>query len=210
MKKFVKKHNLTENQFLGVETVGGSLDLQNLTSIPDGFNPTVGDYLDLGNLTMDVSTKPYGNPILSWENGKYILCDRISTEVLSKKKGHYFVRKLDSKEKMHIITDGENTHSHGKSLKQANEDLQFKIASKKLKNTPIQEDSLLTVKHYRLITGAGDAGVRDFMNRNSLGFEVINGETKEINTVKAKDLLPLLIKNKAYGIEKFKSLIVFK
>lgn len=27
MKKFCKKHNLTENQFLGLETVVGSLDL---------------------------------------------------------------------------------------------------------------------------------------------------------------------------------------
>ena len=31
--------------------VGGSLDLRNLTSIPEGFNPTVGDYLDLRSLT---------------------------------------------------------------------------------------------------------------------------------------------------------------
>lgn len=209
MKNFCKKYNLTEKQFLGTETVGGSLDLRNLTSIPEGFNPTVGGYLDLGNLKGDVQTKPYGNPILSWKNGKFILCDGIFTEVLSKKKGHYFVRKLDSKEKMYIVTDGKNTHSHGKYLKQANEDLQFKIISEKLKSEPIEEDSLLTVKHYRLITGACDTGVRDFMQRNGLEFEVINDETKEINPIKAKDLLPLLIKNNAYGIDKFKSLITF-
>jgi hypothetical protein len=32
-------------------TVGGSLDLCSLTSIPEGFNPTVGGSLDLGSLT---------------------------------------------------------------------------------------------------------------------------------------------------------------
>lgn len=32
---FCKKHNLTEDQFYGKETVGGSLDLSSLTSIPD-------------------------------------------------------------------------------------------------------------------------------------------------------------------------------
>ncbi|EJL66268.1 hypothetical protein, partial [Flavobacterium sp. CF136] len=181
-----------------------------LTSIPDGFNPTVGGSLDLGSLKHNVQCKDYGNPILSWENGKYILCDGIFTEVLSKKKGHYFVRKLDSKEKMYIVTDGKNTHAHGKSLKQANEDLQFKIISEKLKKEPIQEDSLLTVKHYRLITGACDTGVRDFMQRNGLEFEVVNNETKEINPIKAKDLLPLLIKNNAYGLDKFKELVQFK
>ncbi len=32
-------------------TVGGSLDLESLTSIPEGFNPTVGGFLDLRSLT---------------------------------------------------------------------------------------------------------------------------------------------------------------
>jgi len=229
MKKFCKKHNITEEQFLGNETVGGSLylgnltsipkefnptvggslDLRNLTSIPKEFNPTVGGSLYLGNLTIDVPTKPYGNSILSWENGKYILCDGIFTEVLSKKKGRYFVRKINSKEKIYIVTDGKNTHAHGKSLKQANEDLQFKIMSEKLKNEPIESDFLLTVKYYRLITGACDAGVRDFMKSNFLEYEIINDETKEINPIKAKDLIPLLEKSGAYGVEKLKSLITF-
>jgi hypothetical protein len=71
MKDFCKKHNITENQFKGIDkiegnlylgslttipdtfnpTVGGSLWLESLTSIPDTFNPTVGGYLDLGSLT---------------------------------------------------------------------------------------------------------------------------------------------------------------
>ncbi len=69
--EFLKYANITEAQFLGYEpipgsldlgsltsipegfnpTVGGSLDLESLTSIPEGFNPTVGGYLDLGSLT---------------------------------------------------------------------------------------------------------------------------------------------------------------
>ena len=32
-------------------TVGGSLDLRSLTSLPEGFNPTVGGSLDLSSLT---------------------------------------------------------------------------------------------------------------------------------------------------------------
>ncbi|MBP9845809.1 MAG: hypothetical protein KBD43_07135, partial [Saprospiraceae bacterium] len=32
-------------------TVGGYLDLRSVTSIPEGFNPTVGGYLDLGSVT---------------------------------------------------------------------------------------------------------------------------------------------------------------
>jgi hypothetical protein len=69
--EFIKRYKLTEAQFYGSEqiegylnlrsltsipegfnpTVGGSLYLWSLTSIPEGFNPTVGGYLDLNSLT---------------------------------------------------------------------------------------------------------------------------------------------------------------
>lgn len=46
MKKldFIKKFGFSENQFIGKEKIDGSLDLSSLTSIPDGFNPTVGGF----------------------------------------------------------------------------------------------------------------------------------------------------------------------
>ena len=50
-KQFMKKYGLTEAQFLGKEKIGGSLDLNSLTSIPEGFNPTVGGSLHLESLT---------------------------------------------------------------------------------------------------------------------------------------------------------------
>ena len=49
--EFLKKYNLTENQFLGKEEISGSLNLDSLTSIPEGFNPTVGYSLYLDSLT---------------------------------------------------------------------------------------------------------------------------------------------------------------
>jgi hypothetical protein len=51
MKKFCKEHNITENQFKGIDKIEGNLDLSSLTSIPEGFNPTVGGNLDLSSLT---------------------------------------------------------------------------------------------------------------------------------------------------------------
>jgi len=41
-KDFCTKHNLTEDQFFGKEKFLGHLYLSSLTSIPKGFNPTVG------------------------------------------------------------------------------------------------------------------------------------------------------------------------
>ena len=50
-KEFCTKYNLTENQFLGIDEITGSLDLDSVTSLPDGFNPTVGGSLDLDSVT---------------------------------------------------------------------------------------------------------------------------------------------------------------
>src|SRR3989304_858162 len=67
-------------------TVGGYLALDSLTSIPKGFNPTVGGFLDLGSLTSIPKGFNRDNyhkdlPLISWQNGKYIVVDGIFTEV---------------------------------------------------------------------------------------------------------------------------------
>ena len=113
-----------------------------------------------------------------------------------------------------FVAEKEKFYAHGNTVKKAIGDLQFKIVADKLKNEPIKPDTLFTVMYYRTITGACDIGCRDFMSRNGLEFEVLNKgtqheETKEINPIKAKDLLVILEKQKPYGFDKFKSLIAF-
>ena len=49
--EFCKKYMLTEDQFYGKEEIKGNLYLISLTSIPEGFNPTVGGDLYLSSLT---------------------------------------------------------------------------------------------------------------------------------------------------------------
>jgi len=51
VKEFCKRYEMTENQFYGKEEFGGYLYLSSLTSIPEGFAPTVGGDLDLRSLT---------------------------------------------------------------------------------------------------------------------------------------------------------------
>ena len=51
-KEELKTHlQITENQYLGIDTVGGSLYLRSVTEIPNGFNPTVGGSLYLHSVT---------------------------------------------------------------------------------------------------------------------------------------------------------------
>ena len=111
------------------------------------------------------------------------------------------------------VAEKETFYAHGETVKQAISDLQFKIVADKLKNHPIKPDTKLTVKYYRLLTGACDFGCRSFMEANKLPYIVVkNGdaeETVEKEPIAAKDLLPILKKNNAYGLEKFLSLITF-
>ena len=232
--EFCNRNNITEDQFYGKDTVGGSLYLRSLTSIPEGFNPTVGGSLYLRSLTSipegfnptvggslylrrglsAKTTKPKSdfdtpkNKLLFWKNGKFVSADRILTEVINKKGNIYKVRKIHSTKEFYLVSDGK-THAHGDSIKSAQEDFRFKLISEKLKKEPIDPETELTVMHYRTITGACDIGCRDFMQRNSIPFKVENNKTIEVNPIKAKDLLPLLEKNNAYGIERFRSLITF-
>ena len=103
--------------------------------------------------------------------------------------------------------------AHGDTIKKAVGDLQFKIVAEKLKHEPINPDTKLTVKYYRLLTGACDFGCRSWMQANGIPFDIVqnNGveETVEKKPMNAKELLPILVKTNAWGVEKFKSLVTF-
>jgi hypothetical protein len=178
-------------------TVGGDLYLRSVTTIPEGFNPTVG-----GSLYINVQNAKYnklGNKILSWQNGKYIKADGIFTEVLSKKGNIYTVKKINDAKIFYLVTNG-NYHAHGYTIAQAKEDLRLKKISEKLKKEPIKEDTIITIQYYRIVTGACQSGVDNWIKENNI--------TK--TEYKAKELLPLLEKTNAYGLERFKSLIKFE
>ena len=132
-----------------------------------------------------------------WQNGKYVSADSILTEVLSKKGNAFKVRKISSTKEFWLVSNGE-VHAHGDTLHKATEDFEFKLISEKLKNEPINSDTIIDVKYYRLLTGACEMGVKDWMDRNG---------AKQSYT--ASELLPILEKTNAYGVEKFKKLLTF-
>ncbi len=229
--EFCKRFNITEAQFLGKEkiighlylsnnqltklpegfnpTVGGDLYLSNnqLTKLPEGFNPTVGGDLYLSNnkkeLATPVTKKPENN-LISW-CGKYIKADGIFTEILQKRGNAYKIKKVNSDKIFWLVTDGKFTHAHGDTLKKATEDFKFKFIAEKLKKDPIKKDTVITVMYYRTVTGACEFGCIDWINKN-----IPEKKVKGIlaNGIKAVDLLPLLEKSgKPYGYDKIKQLI---
>jgi hypothetical protein len=103
------------------------------------------------------------------------------------------------KKKYCFVAEKDNFYAHGETIKKAISDLQYKIVVEKMKNEPIKADTIITVAHYRAITGACELGVKSWMEQNKIN----------VTEIKACDLLPILKQTNAYGFEKFKKLVTF-
>ena len=152
-------------------TVGGSLDLRSLTSIPEGFNPTVGGSLYLRSLTSiernKVKTKKLSHG--DYVPGKYLYCDGILTHVKREKRiGEYtyYIGKIPGR---NVIFDG-NNYAHCKSFHDGVIDLAFKKARERgaEQYKSLSLDSVVAFDDarvmYRVITGACQAGTQQFID----------------------------------------------
>ena len=182
--------------------INGSLDLRSLTSCDKEFlkDTTINGYLDLGSLTS--CDKEFArNNIKELKEGynkekNYCYFDGILNKVKSvTDKKEY---KIYTTTNGYIAQKGKFT-AHGKTIKKAIEDLRFKCIAEQLRKEPINKDTLITIQYYRIITGACESGVNDWISRNNI--------TKE--SYKASELFPILEKTNAYGFERFKSLITW-
>ncbi|CDS93432.1 hypothetical protein BN1088_1431503 [Sphingobacterium sp. PM2-P1-29] len=98
------------------------------------------------------------------------------------------------------VAEKDNFYAHGETVKKAIGDLNFKIVSEKLKNEPIEADTIITVNHYRLVTGACELGTKAWMEQNNI----------QVDSIRADELLLLLRKTHAYGLERFERLVNFE
>ena len=116
------KYTLKKLNKLVEESNGGSLYLSGLTSIPEGFNPTVGD-LYLSGLTSKYRKLKNGD----YKEGDYLYCDNMLVHIKRKKKigaYTYFIGKIKG---MNVLFDGE-TYAHCASFKDGVSDIEFKKA----------------------------------------------------------------------------------
>jgi hypothetical protein len=154
-------------------TVGGYLDLEGtgITSLPDGL--TVGEsiYLEGTGITNPEEYKKIDsdNYLFTWQNEKYIKCDGMFMEVIQHKRNVYKARKIGKENIIFIVTDGKGKYSHGASIKDAKEDLIFKISNRdKSEYEGLTLESILTFENaiecYRIITGACSFGTKNFVN----------------------------------------------
>ena len=169
---FCKKHGLTEDQFHGRAEYSGSLDLSSLTSIPDGFNPTVGGSLYLSS-GLSAPTTP-APQLLSWEDGKYILVDDMFCEVIHKRGNVWKAKTVNKRNVFYIVTDGNGKYAHGDTIKNARSSLAYKInEDASIENyKSLTVDSVLTfaeaIQCYRVITKACEFGVKSFVSERDI------------------------------------------
>ena len=219
---YLKNHSIKFNEANDGLTVGGSLDLQGtgITSLPDGL--TVGGYLNLRNtgitslpdgltvggylymqgtgitsLPGQVNKNVHPFPLLEWQKGKYIFVDERFSEVVSKKGNVYKLKDVNKNNSYYLITDGNGKYAHGETIKDAREDLLYKISNRdKSKFEGLDVNKKMTfidcIEMYRVITGACAAGTRNFIESKGV-------KRKSFSVVEVAELT-----NGNYGSDSFK------
>jgi len=154
-------------------TVGGSLDLRGtqISVLPD--NLTVGGSLDLEGTQISDESKVNRNidenSFFEWRNKKYVKADGIFSKVISHKRNVYKIQKIGSTKETYLVTDGNGKFSHGETIKEAKDDLIFKISNRdKSDYKGLTLESKMSfekaIECYRIITGACSFGTKDFVS----------------------------------------------
>jgi hypothetical protein len=198
---YLRSLTSADKDFLKGTTINGYLDLRSLTSADKDFlkGTTINGSLFLKSLTSADKDflKANVKGLKEGYNARcgYCFFDGILSQVLSvHTRKEYTLYKTPFE---FIAQKGKYT-AHGKNIKKAIEDCEFKTIAEKLKKDPIKEDTVITIQYYRIITGACESGAKNFQQQHKLK-----------DSYKAKDLLPILENNDAYGVDKFKQLITF-
>ena len=172
----LSNNQLTEVSFPEGMVIGGVLLLSNnrLTevSFPEGMVIGGGLSLDNNQLTEKVVPPKHKDaPAMldwQWRDRHYIKVDGIFQEVVSHKGNVYRVKSIGSDKVTYLVTDGDGRWAHGETLKEAKEDLVYKIGDRDTSRyESLTLDSVLTfeeaIQCYRTITGACSAGTKGFV-----------------------------------------------
>jgi hypothetical protein len=149
--------------------VGGYLWLSSVKKLIEGFNPSVGGRLRMNSVTDQdsISFTQINGSFVDFKNG-FVKCDGIFMEVDSHRGNVWIGHKVGSKEKIFLVTDGNQKYSHGETLKEAKEDLIFKVDGRRPDDFKhLTQESVLkmseAVTAYRVVTGACGFGVKDYI-----------------------------------------------
>src|SRR3990167_5180470 len=163
------------------ESVGGNFYCYNnqLTSLEGAPESVGGDFHCDNNRLTSLEGAPESNSNMfdSFYKNKFVFADRILTKLLSRKKEAgviiYKTQRLGKKEVVYIATKDNKTFAHGKSVREAVMELEFKSGKRDISEYKNMPPDTIKPPHewafiYRMITGACQAGVSMFMDRHKL------------------------------------------
>lgn len=143
----------------------GYLDLDSLTSLPEGVSLSAGGYLGLDSLTSE--TQVYQGQTIRLRKIDYTTMRLISSRKVGDVtlwRAQYFLGHLDTDHRCYVAQDGDD-YAHGESAEEALRDLRFKVAQRDLDPdelvAEIKARGVVTFNDYRLLTGACAEGLRD-------------------------------------------------
>jgi len=181
-------------------TVGGWLDLRgtNITSLPDGL--TVGGWLDLsGTKILMVERQNYKELNHGDKTSKWIYADGILTHIKTVKTVNDVTLYISPYSTV-VVTKDHQIFAHGKDIRSAIRDLQFKTAKRDIEqyrnmglDTPIVFDEAVIM--YRVITGACSYGTQQFLDEHP--------ELAKKKTITIKEMID--VTKQEYGSETFTS-----
>ena len=182
LEQFLKKYGITGNHINGIDVYESSLYLRGCT-LPENLKlpETIGGSLNLEGCTLPENLKlpkenvPQKELFLKWGNGKgsYILVDDRFSEVISQKHNIWKLKDIGKSNKYYLVSDGKGKYAHGNSIKEAKEDLIYKISNRdksEYKDIDINEKLPYAkcIEMYRVITGACSNGVRNFIESKGI------------------------------------------
>lgn len=199
----MKNKNFYYQIINGYITINGIEKQKQKVIIPskiDGFPVThIGEgafrYNQLQNVEIPNSVTHIGggafnsNVKIVQENRGIQMIDRIATVIRKRKKsdeftiysGQFFNTKRDC-----FVAKKGNLYAHGNSLREAIEDVNFKYLQTNFNIDEIvkeiKETQIMSVNHFRLLTGACRSGCKNFLDENNI-------EKRELPLIEAIDLI---------------------
>jgi hypothetical protein len=116
----------------------------------------------------------------------HIIADGIVSEILSHKGNTYKVWDLGEDKPSFLVTDGNGNYAHGESLRDAQEDLVFKVVAKFDGDLPETAAGTEWVGIYRAVTGACSKGVKDFVLSIDMPFDAVYSAKEIIKLTEGK------------------------
>ena len=134
--------------------MGGSLDLRgtSITAPKAIKRPHTRIYIDL-KFSIECKFNAIG----------YSIADGILAKIISEKGGVKKVRIVGQKKDSYLVCDDNGNYAHGETIKQAREDLVYKVVAKFDGDLPEKANGKEWIGIYRAVTGACGSGVRHFV-----------------------------------------------